>query len=93
VVYIPSFLASGGNTPQAADSPVLLPTPQSAPDEEIVRHILLGSPAIVRRTIHLLHVLNYGEAGLWSRLVTVPQRGIVLTPRQGETMSYLIRRR
>ncbi|MEB3355973.1 MAG: hypothetical protein VKK04_04550 [Synechococcales bacterium] len=92
MVYIPSFLASGGDTPQA-DSPVLLPTPQAAPDEEIVRHILLGSPAAVRRTIHLLHVLNYGEPGLWSRLITVPPGGIVLTPQQGETMSYLIRRR
>ncbi|MGF1498803.1 MAG: hypothetical protein ACFB8W_18550 [Elainellaceae cyanobacterium] len=92
MVYIPYFLASGGDTPQT-DSPILLPTPKAEPDEELVRHVLIGSPAIVRRTIHLLHVLNYGEAGLWSRLITVPQRGIVLTPRQGETMSYLIRRR
>ncbi|MEB3355161.1 MAG: hypothetical protein VKK04_00335 [Synechococcales bacterium] len=91
MVYIPYFLASGG-TPQA-DSPVLLPTPRSEPGDEVLRHILLGPPAIVHRTIHLLYVLNYEEPGCWSRLVTVPKRGILITPPQGEAMSYLIRRR
>ncbi|MEB3357114.1 MAG: hypothetical protein VKK04_10330 [Synechococcales bacterium] len=92
MVYIPYFLASGGDTPQA-DSPVLLPTPKSEPGDEALRHILIGPPAIVQRTIHLLYVLNYEEPSRWSRIVTVPKRGILITPPQGEAMSYLIRRR
>ncbi|MEB3358214.1 MAG: hypothetical protein VKK04_15930 [Synechococcales bacterium] len=92
MVYIPYFLASGGNTPQP-DSPLLLPNPKAEPGEEVLRHILLGPPAIVQRTIHLLYLLNYVEPGLWSPLIKVPQRGILITPPQGEAMSYLIRRR
>jgi len=41
----------------------------------------------------LPYVLNYEEPGRWSRLVTVPQRGILITPPQSEAMSYRICRR
>jgi hypothetical protein len=55
-----------------------------------LRHILLGSRAGVRHTINRLHVLNYVEQRLWSQLIVVPETGIVMTPEEGEVMSYLI---
>ena len=70
--------------------------PLSAPmvseiDGEPLRHILLGSPGGVRQTIHLLHVLRYVENALWSPLVSIPNDQLIITPRQGEVMSLLIR--
>jgi hypothetical protein len=53
----------------------------------------MGSPAGVRSAIHQLHVLRYAEQREWSQLLTIPPAGIVLTPNQGEVMSYLIRQR
>ena len=55
-----------------------------------LRHILLGSPVAIRRTIHQLHVLNYAELGLWSP-ISVVQNQIILTSEQGEAMSLLRR--
>ena len=60
-------------------------------EKEELRHILLGSPGAIRRTIHQLHVLNYAESGLWSPISAVQNR-VVLTPEQGEAMSLLRRR-
>ncbi|MEB3358193.1 MAG: hypothetical protein VKK04_15810 [Synechococcales bacterium] len=45
------------------------------------------------RAFERIHVLNYEAPGCWSRLVTVPKRGILITPPQGQAMSYLSRRR
>ncbi|NJM99585.1 MAG: hypothetical protein HC800_22760 [Phormidesmis sp. RL_2_1] len=58
---------------------------------EPLRHILLGSPGGVRQTIHLLHTLRYVENALWSPLVSIPNEQIIITPRQGEVMSILVR--
>jgi hypothetical protein len=53
----------------------------------------MGSPDGVRSTIHTLHVLHYAKQGTWSRLLQIPESGIVLTPEQGEVFSYLLRYR
>ena len=58
-----------------------------------LRHILLGSRDGVQQTIHQLHHLGYVEHLHWSQLITVPPSGIVITPHQGEFMSYLVRMR
>jgi hypothetical protein len=58
---------------------------------EPLRHILLGSPAGIRQTIHLLHNLHYVETARWSPLITIPNHQLIITPRQGEVMSLLLR--
>lgn len=58
---------------------------------EPLRHILLGSPAGIRQTIHLLHNLRYVETAQWSPLVAIPNNQLIITPRQGEVMSLLLR--
>ena len=38
-------------------------------------------------------LLRYAEQREWSRLVTIPESGILITPEQGEVFSYLLRYR
>ncbi|MFE4108074.1 hypothetical protein [Almyronema epifaneia] len=86
LAYTASPIPSGG-----ANSPLWLTPPAAPGDREPLRHLLLGSAARVQQTIHLLHVLNYTEQFRWSRQIVVPESGLLLTPAQGEVMSYLIR--
>ena len=77
--------------PGVANQPLWLKTPPAQPQREPFRHILLGSPATIRQTIHTLHVLNYAEQSTWSRLVNVPANGIVIMPEHGAMMSLLVK--
>jgi len=52
---------------------------------------LLGTPVGVRQTIHLLHTLRYVENVLWSPLVPIPNDQLIITPRQGDVMSILVK--
>ncbi|PSN16256.1 hypothetical protein C7293_03350 [filamentous cyanobacterium CCT1] len=74
-------------------SPLQLPLPQAESQREPLRHILLSSRDGVHQTIHQLHSLGYVDQSYWSQLITVPSSGIVITPHQGEVMSYLLRMR
>ena len=75
-----------------AEQPQILAAPVwNSAEGEPLRHILLGSPGAVRQTIHLLHTLRYVENALWSPLVAIPENKLIITPRQGEVMSLLIR--
>ena len=83
------------NRPSEASqiTPVSLPTlsplvATSNTSREPLRHILLGSPAAVRQTIHLLHTLHYAETILWSPVVTT-EEPLIITPAQGEAISLL----
>jgi len=42
---------------------------------EKIKHLLVGSPAVVRRTIQVLHTKGYAEAGFWSRPVLAGAMG------------------
>ncbi len=53
---------------------------------EPIRHILLGKPAAIRQTIHLLHTLHYTETILWSPVLTI-EEALVIAPTQGEAIS------
>ena len=64
-----------------------IPTAEGEP----LRHILLGTPGGIRQTIHLLHTLRYVENVLWSPLVPIPNDQLIITPRQGEVMSILVK--
>ena len=50
-------------------SPEFGPQPQPDPQFETIRHVIFGSPAAVRKSIKLLHVLNYAEVNDWSQLL------------------------
>ncbi|NEQ44337.1 MAG: hypothetical protein F6K00_12580 [Leptolyngbya sp. SIOISBB] len=76
-----------------AVKPVRLTHPAADPGREALRHLLIGSPDSVRSAIHQLHVLRYAEQATWSQLLTIPESGILITPEQGQVMSYLIRQR
>ena len=77
---------------QGAAQPELSELPALPPSEgEPLRHILLGTPGGVRQTIHLLHTLRYVENALWSPLVPIPNNQLIITPRQGDVMSILVR--
>lgn len=86
------FVASS-DAERSAATPLLLPSLPIQRDRDPIRHILIGSPTSVRQTIHTLHVLHYVEQSFWSRLITVPETGILITPNQGEVISYLVRDR
>jgi len=60
-------------------------------DREAVRHIIIGSPLGVRRTIHQLHALRYEEAVRWTHPIAIPDDQIIITPKQGEIMSLLVK--
>ena len=85
-------LASQAPHPEAIE-PVRLANPAAQPGREALRHLVIGSPDSVRTTIHMLHVLRYAEQATWSQLLTIPESGILITPEQGQVMSYLIRQR
>lgn len=53
---------------------------------ERIKHLLIGSPKIVKQTIHRLHTLGYAEAGAWSRLQAAGHSGEL-----GEVVSVLIK--
>ena len=80
-----------GSTPLPAD---LLPADFSLllPNDGTIRHILLGTPADIHQTRHLLHNLRYVEVSQWSPLVQIPERRLVFTTEEGEQMSLLTRR-
>ncbi|MEO0541526.1 MAG: hypothetical protein AAFZ80_11775 [Cyanobacteria bacterium P01_A01_bin.105] len=75
-----------GSTPLPADFSLLLPNGGT------IRHILLGTPADIHQTRHLLHNLRYVEVSQWSPLVQIPERRLVFTTEAGEQMSLLTRR-
>jgi hypothetical protein len=75
------FVSASTDTPL---SPVSSQTQPPAPsNRERLKHILIGSPQIVRSTIHNLHVRGYAEVTAWSPLQP--------TINPGEVMSVLLR--
>ncbi len=88
-----SFLSdqpTGRTAQHAQNAPTLLTalTPHGTPQREPIRHILLGSPAAVRQTIHTSHILHYAETVLWSPIMATEEQ-LIITPAQGEAMSLL----
>lgn len=80
---------SSHTSPQPDELSALPALSQAAGDP--LRHILLGSPGGVQQTIHLLHTLRYAETVLWSPPMPIPSGQLIITPRQGDVMSILVR--
>jgi hypothetical protein len=72
-------------------SPNVLTNQTFEADREAVRHVIIGSPLGVRRTIHQLHALRYAEAVRWTHPIAIPDNRIIITPEQGEIMSLLVK--
>ena len=53
---------------------------------ERIKHLLVGSPKVVKRTIQTLHVQGYAEANFWSKPVAAGNLG-----ESGEVVSILLR--
>ncbi|MGI8934632.1 MAG: hypothetical protein ACR2FS_11225 [Phormidesmis sp.] len=79
-MFIPSRQGAAASTA----SPAAGPTPPPGDDFETVRHMLFGSPQIVRATIQLLHKLRYAHPNDWSKPMP--------TGRPNEVMAILTKR-
>lgn len=79
-------------TSEAAPAvPTTLPT---GPSGEIIRHILIGSPAGVRETIRLIHLRRYFiDQSFWTGPVAIGPDGVKITRNEGQVLAYLMRRR
>ncbi len=53
---------------------------------EKIKHLLVGSPNLVKRTIQVLHTTGYAEVGSWSKPVKAGNLG-----ESGDVLSVLIR--
>jgi hypothetical protein len=88
------FLTTESLSPTAGlPTPAPTPEPNGIPrgDREPIRHLLIGSPEIVRLTIHQLHNLRYAEAGLWSPAIALSGDQLTLTLNPNEVMRVLVR--
>ncbi|NJL47859.1 MAG: hypothetical protein HC929_10710 [Leptolyngbyaceae cyanobacterium SM2_5_2] len=47
----------------------------STPQREEVRHLLIGPPKAVERTIRILHVMGYADPNDWSRPIPLGEGG------------------
>lgn len=71
--------------------PMLEPNEMARDDREPIRHLLIGSPEMVRLTIHQLHNLRYAEAGLWSPAIALSGNQLTLMLNPNEVMRVLVR--
>ena len=74
-----------------ATQPELPETTQSQPERERVRILIYGSQRAVERTIVQLHLLRFVEQFCWNPIAPIPESGIVITPAEAETYSFLLR--
>jgi hypothetical protein len=72
-------------------SPNVLTNQTFEGSREAVRHIIVGSPLGVRRTIYQLHAARYAEVARWTHAIAIPDDRIIITPEQGEIMSLLVK--
>lgn len=61
-------------------------------DSQTIRHILIGSPALVERTIHQLHQARYAETCRWTHPIKIPEGRVIIIPDPGEVMGLLVKR-
>ena len=67
---------------QGSGGPTVPPAnPNALPDYEYehVRHLIFGSPTVIRLTIQLLHKLNYAEPNDWSKPLPTGQPNEMMT--------------
>ncbi|WP_346292823.1 hypothetical protein [Sphaerothrix gracilis] len=59
---------------------------------EPIRHILIGSPRIVKRTIYQLHQqARYADPLRWTYPIEIPDNRLILQTDPGEVMGLLVK--
>ncbi|HEY9879927.1 MAG TPA: hypothetical protein V6D29_15845 [Leptolyngbyaceae cyanobacterium] len=56
-----------------------------------MRLYLVGSEADTRSAIDSLHILGYTERFEWSRVITIPENGVVIQSDPNDVLRYLQR--
>ena len=80
-----STVSPAASTPEAtAAGPSFRPPAGSSFNHEHVRHMVFGTPELVKATVKHLHQLGYADPNDWSRLLS--------TGRTGEVMAILTKR-
>ena len=87
MIYIPYLAASAS---EQTTEPIALDTPKPSQGREPLRHILLGSEEGVDTAVKRMQVLGYAEQFMWSREIKVPEKGLVITPNEGEVLRCLV---
>jgi hypothetical protein len=77
---------------EAAPSPAPV-NPTGQPRRRRLRLYLVGSEADTQSAIASLHVLGYVEQIHWSRVIPIPENGVIIRPDPGDVLRYLQRER
>ena len=78
--------------PSAMAAQSLLPeNPPEQPRRRRLRLYLVGSKEDTQRAIDHLHLLGYAERIEWSRVIAIPENGLVIRPDPGDVLRYLQR--
>ena len=76
-----------------AAQPLLPENPPAQPRRRRLRLYLVGSPADTQSAIDSLHVLGYAERFEWSRVIDIPEDGLVIQRDPDDVLRYLQRYR
>ncbi|MBD2256557.1 hypothetical protein H6G13_03150 [Pseudanabaena sp. FACHB-2040] len=63
------------------------------PRRRRLRLYLVGSEADTRSAIDSLHILGYAERFEWSRVIAIPENGLLIRPDPDDVLRYLQRYR
>ncbi|HEY9735177.1 MAG TPA: hypothetical protein V6D06_02805 [Trichocoleus sp.] len=83
---MPSPLVEGALPP--ASEP-----PSAQPRRKRLRLYLVGSEDDTQSAIDSLHVLGYAERFEWSKVIAIPDNGVVIRPDPDDVLRYLQRYR
>ncbi|HEY9879717.1 MAG TPA: hypothetical protein V6D29_14760 [Leptolyngbyaceae cyanobacterium] len=78
---------------EASAQPPAPVTPTVQPGRRRLRLYLVGSEADTHSAIDSLHMLGYAERFEWSRVITIPENGLLVRPDSGDVLRYLQRYR
>ncbi|HEY9881053.1 MAG TPA: hypothetical protein V6D29_21515 [Leptolyngbyaceae cyanobacterium] len=84
--FLPSPLVEGALPPVSVN-------PTAQPRRSRLRLYLVGSEADTQGAIDNLHLLGYAERFEWSRVISIPENGLVIRPDSGDVLRYLQRYR
>ncbi|MBD0269638.1 MAG: hypothetical protein ICV77_15260 [Cyanobacteria bacterium Co-bin8] len=84
--FLPSPLGEAAQPPAPIEPP-------AQPRRKRLRLYLVGSQADTQSAIDTLHVLGYAERFEWSRVITLPENGLLIHPDPNDVLRYLQRYR
>ncbi|MBD0336709.1 MAG: hypothetical protein ICV62_14570 [Cyanobacteria bacterium Co-bin13] len=84
--FLPSPLVEAAQPPASELPPV-------QPRRRRLRLYLVGSESDTQSAIDSLHHLGYAERFEWSRVISIPENGLLIRPNPGDVLRYLQRYR